>query len=94
MTGTDHVMEAAGLRKRYGDNQALDGLDLQVRRGTVLGLLGPNGAGKTTTVRVLATSPGPTAAPHASGAATSSPTPAVPGAGSAWPGSTPPWTRS
>ncbi|WP_137988610.1 ATP-binding cassette domain-containing protein [Streptomyces vilmorinianum] len=44
-----------GARKRYGDKQALDGLDLAVRRGTVHGLLGPNGAGKTTAVRILAT---------------------------------------
>jgi ABC-2 type transport system ATP-binding protein len=44
-----------GVRKRYGDKQALDGLDLAVRRGTVHGVLGPNGAGKTTTVRILAT---------------------------------------
>ncbi|MFE9836427.1 ATP-binding cassette domain-containing protein [Streptomyces sp. NPDC005551] len=44
-----------GLRKRYGDRAALDGLDLTVRRGTVHGLLGPNGAGKTTAVRVLTT---------------------------------------
>ncbi|MGW6556771.1 ATP-binding cassette domain-containing protein [Streptomyces hydrogenans] len=44
-----------GVRKRYGDKPALDGLDLAVRRGTVHGLLGPNGAGKTTTIRVLAT---------------------------------------
>jgi ABC-2 type transport system ATP-binding protein len=44
-----------GVRKRYGDKAALDGLDLAVRRGTVHGLLGPNGAGKTTAVRVLTT---------------------------------------
>ncbi|MFJ2783224.1 ATP-binding cassette domain-containing protein [Streptomyces sp. NPDC093249] len=44
-----------GARKRYGDKDALAGLDLRVGRGTVHGLLGPNGAGKTTTVRVLAT---------------------------------------
>ncbi|ORT59040.1 ATP-binding cassette domain-containing protein [Streptomyces sp. CB03238] len=44
-----------GVRKRYGDKQALDGLDLVVGRGTVHGVLGPNGAGKTTAVRVLAT---------------------------------------
>ncbi|MER8233367.1 ATP-binding cassette domain-containing protein [Streptomyces sp. NPDC094049] len=44
-----------GARKRYGDKDALAGLDLTVGRGTVHGLLGPNGAGKTTTVRVLAT---------------------------------------
>jgi ABC-2 type transport system ATP-binding protein len=44
-----------GLCKSYGEVRALDGVDLDVRRGTVLGLLGPNGAGKTTIVRVLAT---------------------------------------
>ncbi|RKQ90802.1 ABC-2 type transport system ATP-binding protein [Solirubrobacter pauli] len=46
---------AEGLRKRYRDTVALDGLDLAVPEGTVCGLLGPNGAGKTTAVRVLAT---------------------------------------
>ncbi|WKX71006.1 ATP-binding cassette domain-containing protein [Streptomyces sp. XD-27] len=46
---------AEGLRKRYGDHNALDGLDLAVPRGTVYGLLGPNGAGKTTAVRILST---------------------------------------
>jgi ABC-2 type transport system ATP-binding protein len=46
---------AEGLRKRYGDHQALDGFDLAVPEGTVCGLLGPNGAGKTTAVRILAT---------------------------------------
>ena len=49
------IIEATGLTKRYGDVVALDGLDLDVARGTVLGLLGPNGAGKTTAVRVLTT---------------------------------------
>jgi ABC-2 type transport system ATP-binding protein len=49
------VIEAEGLTKRYGSVVALDGLDLAVAAGTVLGLLGPNGAGKTTAVRVLTT---------------------------------------
>jgi ABC-2 type transport system ATP-binding protein len=44
-----------GLRKAYGDKTVLDGIDLDVRPGTVFSLLGPNGAGKTTTVNVLTT---------------------------------------
>jgi oleandomycin transport system ATP-binding protein len=52
---TDFAVRAEGLVKHFGDTKALDGVDLAVRRGTVLGLLGPNGAGKTTAVRVLAT---------------------------------------
>ena len=46
---------AEGLVKRFGDVVALDGMNLEVSEGTVVGLLGPNGAGKTTTVRILAT---------------------------------------
>jgi oleandomycin transport system ATP-binding protein len=52
---TDHAIWAEGLVKHFGETKALDGVDLAVRRGTVLGLLGPNGAGKTTAVRILAT---------------------------------------
>ena len=52
MTG---VIEASGLVKRYGGVAALDGLDLSVPEGTIMGLLGPNGAGKTTAVRILTT---------------------------------------
>ena len=46
---------AEGLRKSYGKTLALDGLDLRVDEGTILGLLGPNGAGKTTAVRIFTT---------------------------------------
>lgn len=53
--GGDVAVQARGLVKNYGEVRALDGIDLDVQRGTVLGLLGPNGAGKTTTVRILAT---------------------------------------
>jgi len=49
------VIEAEGLRKRFGATQALAGASFGARRGTVLALLGPNGAGKTTAVRVLST---------------------------------------
>jgi len=52
---TDAVIAVEGLVKRYGSLVALDGIDLQVSRGTVFGLLGPNGAGKTTAVRILTT---------------------------------------
>ena len=50
-----NAIEAHGLVKRYADNNALDGVDLDVARGAVCALLGPNGAGKTTAVRVLTT---------------------------------------
>ncbi|MGW2118407.1 ATP-binding cassette domain-containing protein [Streptomyces zhihengii] len=56
MTRIDkHAVEVRGLVKHYGDTKALDGVDLDVREGTVLGVLGPNGAGKTTLVRCLST---------------------------------------
>ncbi len=53
--GMSSAIRAEGLVKRFGDTTALDGVDLEVPTGTVLGLLGPNGAGKTTAVRILAT---------------------------------------
>ena len=56
----DLTVVAHGLVKRYGNVTALDGLDLEVRSGTVLGLLGPNGAGKTTAVSILTTLVKPT----------------------------------
>ncbi len=49
------MIEALGLVKRYGETEALGGVDFSVPPGTVLGLLGPNGAGKTTAVRILTT---------------------------------------
>ena len=55
MTGSTLAIEASGLRKAFGDTQAVAGVDLAVRAGSVYGILGPNGAGKTTTVRMLAT---------------------------------------
>ena len=50
-----NAISARGLVKHYGEVRAIDGVDLDVEQGTVVGLLGPNGAGKTTTVKVLAT---------------------------------------
>jgi ABC-2 type transport system ATP-binding protein len=47
------AISVRGLRKRYGDLEAVRGIDFEVRRGEVFGLLGPNGAGKTTTVEIL-----------------------------------------
>jgi ABC-2 type transport system ATP-binding protein len=52
---SDFAVETQGLRKSYGDVQALGGVDLQVTSGMVFGMLGPNGAGKTTAVRILTT---------------------------------------
>src|ERR1700761_982454 len=58
---TNTVIQARGLRKRFGETVALDGLDLEAAAGTVLGVLGPNGAGKTTAVRILTTLSSPDA---------------------------------
>jgi ABC-2 type transport system ATP-binding protein len=52
---TPTAIVASGLRKSFGDNVVLDGIDLEVPAGTVFALLGPNGAGKTTAVNVLTT---------------------------------------
>ncbi|MEK4237816.1 MULTISPECIES: ATP-binding cassette domain-containing protein [unclassified Paenibacillus] len=51
----DWAVEARGLVKTFGDNRAVDGVDLNVKAGTIYGVLGPNGAGKTTVIRMLAT---------------------------------------
>ncbi len=57
MTATDArpAIRAIGLRKSYGKQVVLDGIDLEIAEGTVFALLGPNGAGKTTTVHILST---------------------------------------
>ncbi len=52
---TTPAITASGLRKSFGDHVVLDGIDLNVPRGTVFSLLGANGAGKTTTVKILST---------------------------------------
>jgi ABC-2 type transport system ATP-binding protein len=52
---SDLAIETSGLVKVFGNNRAVDGIDLRVPAGTVYGVLGPNGAGKTTAVRMLAT---------------------------------------
>ena len=54
-TTTELAVSAHGLVKTFGDLRAVDGVDLEVRRGEVFGVLGPNGAGKTTMLQMLAT---------------------------------------
>jgi ABC-2 type transport system ATP-binding protein len=55
MTDTNKAIVAIGLRKSFGENIVLDGIDLEVQQGSVFALLGPNGAGKTTMVNILST---------------------------------------
>ncbi len=50
---SEPIIELRGIVKRYGRTVALDGVDLTVRRGELVGLLGPNGAGKTTAIKLL-----------------------------------------
>ena len=49
------MVEVTGLRKRYGDKQAVDGVSFTVKKGEIFGILGPNGAGKTTTLEMMET---------------------------------------
>src|SRR5207237_8521107 len=53
MSPPEPMIRLSGLRVLYGSFTAVDGLDLDIRRGELFGLLGPNGAGKSTTIRVL-----------------------------------------
>ncbi|WP_029290248.1 ABC transporter ATP-binding protein [Cellulomonas sp. HZM] len=53
MTSPADAVTVVGLRKRYGETPAVDGVDLRVGRGEIVAVLGPNGAGKTTTVEIL-----------------------------------------
>ncbi len=53
MNDSGPVVRVSGLRKSYGDHEAVRGIDFEIPRGTVFGLLGPNGAGKTTIVEIL-----------------------------------------
>src|SRR2546421_6335490 len=55
MSASEVAVRAEALVKTFGSTQALDGVDLEIPTGTVLGLLGPNGAGKTTAVRIITT---------------------------------------
>jgi ABC-2 type transport system ATP-binding protein len=55
MAGVDAVIQAQGLVKRYGELEAVRGIDLEVRHGEIFGFLGPNGAGKSTTISILCT---------------------------------------
>ncbi len=54
MSDSTVILQARGLRKRYGTQEVVRGIDLELRRGEILGLLGPNGAGKSTTVSIIA----------------------------------------
>jgi ABC-2 type transport system ATP-binding protein len=53
--GSRAAIAATGLRKSFGKQVVLDGIDLEVPEGTIFALLGPNGAGKTTTIHILST---------------------------------------
>ena len=52
-TTSRSAIAATGLRKSFGDNVVLDGIDLDVAEGAIFALLGPNGAGKTTAVQIV-----------------------------------------
>jgi ABC-2 type transport system ATP-binding protein len=70
ITSSHSAITATGLRKSFGDQLVLDGIDLAVPQGTVFALLGPNGAGKTTIIQILSTLIGADGARSASPATT------------------------
>lgn len=92
--GSTPVIHARGLVKHYGKVTALDGVDLDVPEGTVLGLLGPNGAGKTTIVRILSTLLRPTSGTAEVAGIDVLANPAGSASASGSPGSTPPSTST
>ncbi len=61
VVAAEAVIQASGLVKRYGELEAVKGIDLEVRAGEIFGFLGPNGAGKSTTISILCTLLSPTA---------------------------------
>src|SRR5437773_3063070 len=61
MTELETAIQAHGLVKRYGELEAVRGIDLEVQSGEIFGFLGPNGAGKSTTISILCTLLTPTA---------------------------------
>lgn len=74
-THSDLAVSARGRVKDFGDNRAVDGIDLDVRPGEIFGVLGPNGAGKTTMLSMLATLLTSTAARPGSSGSTCAATP-------------------
>ena len=54
MYNTDNIVEIKNLTKRYGNKSALNGLNLSIQKGQIVGILGPNGSGKTTLLNILA----------------------------------------
>ena len=63
------AIAASNLSKRYGEIEAVRGIDVTIASGETVALLGPNGAGKSTTIDMISASPSPTAAPSRCSAA-------------------------
>ena len=66
MNHNENIIKTDNLTKRFGRTMAVDGLNLEIKKGEIFGLVGPDGAGKTTTIRMLAAIMDPTALPSAS----------------------------